>query len=75
MRERGTDREREEMQPSLSPIDLCQHFCINTGHRAILQVSARSPSVLFDCACVNLCKLLFRHNEDVLDTSEGGGGI
>lgn len=39
------------------------------GHLASFN---QGPSVLFDCACVNLCKLLFRQNEDVLDTSEGG---
>lgn len=44
------------------------------GHFATLDWS---PSVLFDSASVNLRKILFRHNEDVLDTSEGGwwGGV
>lgn len=69
--ERGKDveRDKEETQLSPSPIDLCQYFCINKSHSAILQVST-GPSVMLDCAWGNLGKLLFRHNEDMLDTTE-----
>lgn len=64
------EREREEIQPSPSPTDLCQYHCINTrGHFASFNWS---PSILFDCARVNLRTILFRHNEDVLDTSGEG---
>lgn len=30
---------------------------------------------MFDCACVNLRKILFRQNEDVLDISGGCRGV
>lgn len=65
-RERCIERERRNAAISKSnwslPTFLHKHR--PQGHFASFN---RSPSVLFDCACVNLRKILFRQNEDVLD--------
>lgn len=66
----GGEREaggRGGVQPPPSYIGLCQHFCINTAHRAICKFQPEPLCFVW----LRLCKLLFRHNEDVLDTSEG----